>query len=310
MDRFDTFRLFIRLIELGSFSAAAAELGMSPSAASKAINQLETSLGVRLVHRTTRRVSLTEAGVRYIERARAVLLDVEEADAEASGLATAASGRLRLNVPMALGLADLGEALADFAAAHPQVDMDVELGDRHIDLRSDGFDLGLRATTDPKDSSYTAQRIAAFALHVCATPAYLAHHGHPISPDELTQHACFAYAYASAGARWPLRWAGQTHVALTPRMRANNTQFLKRFVMADLGIAVLPSFVAQPEINTGALVELFTDVERPPLVLYAMYPERRLTPRKVSVCVAFLKDWFAKQQAVSKIHSNSTDVQT
>ena len=296
MDRFDRLHLFVRLVELGSFVAAAAELGISPSAASKAINQLESTLGARLVHRTTRRLSITEAGARYLLRARSLLLELEEADAEASGLVRAASGRLRVNAPMALGLADLGEALTGFVAAHPQVELDVELGDRHIDLRADGFDLGLRATTDPKDSSYTAQRIAAFALHVCATPDYIKQHGHPASPDELAQHACFAYTYASAGSRWPLHWAGQTHVSLAPRMRANNTQFLKRLVLAHLGIAVLPSFVARPEIITGELLELFPEVQRPSLVLYAMYPERRLTPHKVSLCVAFLKDWFAARQ--------------
>ncbi|MEC5385791.1 LysR family transcriptional regulator [Uliginosibacterium sp. H3] len=297
MDRLDTFRLFVRLMELGSFAAAAAELGVSPSAASKAINQLEASLGARLLHRTTRRLSLTEAGTTYLERARAVLLAVEEADAEAAGATVSASGRLRLNMPMALGLADLGEALADFAAEHPGIELDVDLGDRHADLLAEGFDLGLRATTDPKDSSYVAQRIAAFPLHICAAPAYMERHGRPATPDDLAEHACFAYVYATAGLRWPLRWRGQTHVVITPRMRANNTLFLKRLVLAGLGIAVLPGFVAKPEIDTGALVELFPDVERPPLLLFAQYPERRLTPHKVSVCVAFLKDWFAARQA-------------
>lgn len=296
MDRLATFRLLVRLAELESFSAAAAELDMSASAASKAIAELEAALGARLVHRTTRRVSMTEVGAGYVERARSVLLAVEEADTEAAGAAGAAAGRLRLNAPMALGLADLGAALTDFAAAHPQVELDLELGDRHVDLLAEGFDLGLRATTDPKDSSYTAQRIAAFDLHVCATPAYLARCGHPASPDGLAGHACFAYAYATAGARWPLRWAGGTHVTVSPRMRANSTLFLKRLVMADLGIAVLPDFVAREEMAAGTLVELFPTVERPPLVLYAIYPERRLVPRKVSLCVAFLKDWFARGQ--------------
>ncbi|HEX2012978.1 MAG TPA: LysR family transcriptional regulator [Roseateles sp.] len=296
MDRLSTFRLFIRLAELQSFSAAAAELDISPSAASKAIAELEASLGAKLVQRTTRRVSLTDAGTRYLERAAAVLRAVEDADAEASGTAAAPTGRLRLNAPMALGLSDLGEALTAFVAAHPQIEPDIELGDRHVDLLSEGFDLGLRATTDPKDSSYTAQRIAAFPLHVCATPAYLRRHGRPRSPAELGEHRCFAYAYATAGARWPLQWEGQSHVAVAARLRANSTLLLKRLVLADLGIAVLPGFVARPEIDSGALVELFPEVERPPLVLFAVYPQRQLIPRRVSVCVNFLKDWFAARQ--------------
>lgn len=296
MDRLSTFRLFVRLAELQSFSAAAAELDISPSAASKAIAELEAALGAKLVQRTTRRVSLTEAGARYVERASAVLRAVEDADAEAAGTAAAPAGRLRVNAPMALGLSDLGEALTCFVAEHAQIELDVELGDRHVDLLAEGFDLGLRATTDPKDSSYTAQRIASFALHVCASPAYLRQHGRPQSPAELGAHRCFAYAYATAGARWPLHWQGQTHVAVSASLRANSTLLLKRLVLADLGIAVLPSFVARAEIDSGALVELFPTVERPPLVLYAVYPERQLSPRRVSVCVAFLKDWFAARQ--------------
>jgi DNA-binding transcriptional LysR family regulator len=293
MDRFDKLHLLVRIAELESFSAAAAELGISASAASKAINELERSLGAKLVHRTTRRVSLSEVGARYIERAKTVLQVMDEADSEAAGTAADAAGRLRLNAPMALGLTDLGEALADFAGRYPKIELDLELGDRHVDLLAEGFDLGLRATTDPKDSSYAAQRITAFPLHVCASPAYLERHGHPGTPDALVDHACFAYVYATAGARWPLRWQGQTHVPIAPRMRANSTHFLKRLVLAGQGIAILPAFVAKPEIDNGMLMELFPEVDRPPLVLFAMYPERRLTPRKVSVCVDFLKAWFA-----------------
>ena len=298
MDRIHTLRLFVRLAELQSFTAAAAELGISASAASKALAELEASLGAKLIHRTTRRVSLTEVGVRYLERCKGILGAVDEADAEAGGGVSGAAGRLRINAPMALGLTDLGDALAAFASAHPRIELDVELGDRHVDLLSEGFDLGLRATTDPKDSSYTAQRIASFPLHVCATPAYLERRGRPSSPSDLGRHDCFAYAYATAGARWPLRFAGQTHVAVTPKGRANNTVFLKRLVLAHLGIAVLPGFVARPEIGTGALVELFPEVERPPLVLYAVYPERRFAPRKVTACVASLRAWFEEGAVV------------
>jgi len=297
MDRIHTLRLFVRLAELQSFTAAAAELGISASAASKALAELEASLGAKLIHRTTRRVSLTDVGVRYLERCKGILGAVDEADAEAGGGVSEAAGRLRINAPMALGLTDLGDALAAFAAAHPRIELDVELGDRHVDLLSEGFDLGLRATTDPKDSSYTAQRIASFPLHVCATPAYLERRGRPSSPADLARYDCFAYAYATAGVRWPLRFEGQTHVAVTPKGRANNTVFLKRLVLADLGIAVLPGFVARPEIGSGALVELFPAVERPQLVLYAVYPERRFAPRKVTACVAFLRDWFDARQA-------------
>lgn len=295
MDRLSVYRLLLRLADLQSFSAAAAELDISPSAASKAIAEIEVTLGAKLVNRTTRRLSLTDVGVSYLERAAAILKAVEEADIEASGSAASASGRLRLNAPMALGITDLGDALASFVAAHPQIKLDVELGDRHVDLLTEGFDLGLRATTEPKDSSYAAQRIATFPLHVCASPAYVARCGAPRSPDELVAHACFDYSYATAGARWPLRWKGQSHVEMTPRMRANNTLFLKRLVMAGLGIAMLPGFVAKPEIDTGELIDLFPEVESPPLVLYAVYPQRRLTPRKVSVCVSHLKDWFAER---------------
>jgi DNA-binding transcriptional LysR family regulator len=299
MDRLSALHLFIRLAELRSFSATAAELDLSPSAVSKAISELEQALGAKLLHRTTRSLSLTEVGVRYAERAAILLRDMEDADAEASGAGSAASGRLRLNAPMALGLSDLGAALAAFAAAHPQIELDIEFGDRHVDLLREGFDLGLRATTDPKDSSYTAQRIASFALHVCASPGYVARCGRPRSPAELDAHTCYSYAYASAGARWPLHVDGQTHVPIRPAGRANSTPFLKRLVLADLGIAVLPDFVAGPEIDSGALVELFPQVERPALVLYAVYPARRLAPRKVAACVDFLKDWFSRMPARS-----------
>lgn len=297
MDRLDVFRLLLRLADLQSFSAAAAELDISPSAASKAIAEIEAQLGAKLVNRTTRRLSLTEVGSVYLEKAAAILQAVEEADIEATGSSAAATGRLRINAPMTLGVTELGRALAAFSAAHPQIQLDVKLVDSHVDLLSEGFDLGLRATIEPKDSSYAAQRIAAFPFHVCASPDYLARRGTPATPPELVRHDCLDYVYASGGARWPLRWEGQTHIEVLPRMRANNTLFLKKLVLEGLGIAILPSFAAEPEIGNGALVDLFPHVECPPLVLYAVYPERRLAPKKVSVCVNYLSDWFRAQEA-------------
>ena len=284
--------LFSRLADLGSFAAVAEECGSTPSMVSKEIQKLEQEIGTRLLHRSTRSMKLTNIGEGYLARCREILSQVNDADAYVQQMQTSMQGTLRINVPMVLGITDLGLVLSDYMKAFPDVKLDIHLGDESLDLIEHGFDLGFRASSQPFDSNYIGKSLKAFSYHVCASKDYLAKHAPIKTPQDLKQHNCFVYSYFKGGNEWLIG----DGVKIDGNLRVNNTLFMRDAVESGLGVGFLPSFVADPGLQSGRLIEVLSDFEKPHLTLYALYPNRKHSPPILVKCIEFLEHWFEQEE--------------
>lgn len=292
MDTLTRMRVLRRVVERGSFSAAAADLELSNSAVSKHIRQLEAYLGARLLNRTTRRLSLTEAGRAYYERCVRLLDDVDEAELAVRQLNVAPRGRLKINAPMSFGILHLAPALPEFSARYPEVEVDVVLNDRFVDLIEEGFDVALRIITDLPDSTLVGRRLASIRRVVCAAPAYLERHGVPTTPEDLKDHQCLIYSFTDDHWRFDGP-AGAQVVKVAGKYRINNSIALREALLAGMGIALIPTFLVGPLIGAGALVSLLDEhytVE--PHGLYAVYPQNRYLLPKLRAFVNFMSERF------------------
>jgi len=295
MDRLQAIEAFVRVVERRSFAAAARDLSSSRALVSKQIQLLETRLGVRLLNRTTRQVSLTEAGQAYYERCLRVLEEVAAADDAAAAQQHEPSGRLRINAPTSFGRLHLAGAVADFLSRHPAVEIDLTLEDRQVDLVAEGFDLAVRIARLP-DSSLIARRLAPCRLVLCASPAYLAARGTPGSVAELAHHRCLIYAYGAQRNDWRLDGPdGPASVRVGGHFRANNGDVIQELALAGQGIALQPTFMAGPELRRGALVQVLPGYEPPPLAIQAVYPHARLLPARVRAFLDFLAARYAQE---------------
>ena len=288
MNKLRGIMLFSRLAELGSFAAVAEEINTTPSMVSKEIKKLEQELGSRLVHRSTRNIQLTHIGQGYLSRCREILAQVDEADAYVQQMQNSMQGKLRINAPMALGMTDLGVALSEYMRTYPKVELDIHLGDENLDLVEHGFDLGFRASSKPFDSHYTGKPLKAFNYHICASKEYLKQAAKIEKAEDLQQHNCFVYSYFLAGSNWPIAES----VKINGNLKANSTLFIRDAVEAGLGIGFLPSFVAAPGLHSGRLQEILPEQEKPQLMLYALYPNRKHTPPPLLKCIEFIEGWF------------------
>lgn len=290
MNKLRAMRLFVRLADAGSFVAVADEFGGTASMVSKEIRKLEEDLNARLMHRSTRNIQLTPIGEGYLARCREILSQIDDADAYVHQSQSKLSGKLRINVPMALGLTDLGRFFSDFIRSFPDVELDIHLGDESLDLVEHGFDLGFRASSRPFDSNYVGKELKSFTYRVCAAPSYLSTNAEIKEAADLQNHNCFIYSYFRGKHEWPL---GEG-IKVRGNLRANNTLFMREAVVAGLGIGFFPSFVADPCIKTGEIIEILKDAEKPKLTLYALYPNRRHVPPILAKCIEFMDDWFKK----------------
>jgi DNA-binding transcriptional LysR family regulator len=288
--------VFVRVVERGSFTLAADELELSRAVVSKYVSRLEERLGARLLHRTTRRLSLTEAGAAFFESSRGALERIEEAEGAVAQLQSEPRGRLRVSAPMSFGILHLGPALTDFAREHPRVTLDVRLDDRFVNLVEEGVDVALRigALTD---SSLVARKVATTRPVVCAAPAYLAEHGEPEAPEDLATHDCLLYSYLSTANVW--RFAGpggrDIPVAVNGRIRINNGIVLAEAAAAGQGIVLAPSFYVAPMLRDGRLVRILAGYRLPELGIHAVYPQRQHVPPKVRAFVDFLARRFGRK---------------
>ncbi|MDJ0609637.1 MAG: LysR family transcriptional regulator [Kiloniellales bacterium] len=292
MDHLVDMALFARVAELESFSGAARDLGLSKSAVSKRIARLEDRLGLRLLNRTTRRLSLTEAGTAFYDGCRRVVAEAEAASEAVSHLATAPRGTLRVNAPMSFGMLHVAPCLADFMARYPELKVEMVFNDRMVDLVEEGFDVGIRITPLP-DSSVISRRLAPARLVVAAAPSYLAAKGWPETPDDLTRHEALLYAYRSGGDRFAFASpGGRRTISLEGRLRANNGEALATAAVGGLGIAIQPSFILAEALRAGLLEPLLTDwtIDHPDV--HAVYPASRNLSPKVRVFVDFLAERF------------------
>jgi DNA-binding transcriptional LysR family regulator len=290
---FEAWAIFASVADAGSFSGAATELGMSKATVSKAITRLEGELGVGLFHRTSRRLALTGSGEGLIEQARALLnggRQVEECGREG---AIAPAGTVRLAAPMSFGLTHLGEPLARFLAAYPLVNVDVCLSDARVDLVADGFDAALRIG-QLADSSLIARKLCDFELVLCAGASWLAAHGTPQHPSDIEPHQAFPY---DNGRDQPVvrltGSGGEAMLRLSGRLRANNADVMLASVMAGIGVAIVPDFIAKPALSDGRLIRILEQWHAPPIALYLLTPPGRLRPRRVTALLEFLAENFA-----------------
>lgn len=288
MDRLDLVQAFTAVAESGSFSAAAAKLGLARALVSKRVALLERRLGVRLLARTTRRVGLTGEGKAFLPHARQILAEYQAAVDELARRRGEPQGSLKLAAPMSFGIRHLGPLMANFAERFPALKIELVLGDRFVDLVQEGFDLALRIGDLP-DSSLIARQLAPVRIVLCAAPAYLARYGSPREPAELAHHRCLHYGYLSTGQRWQLECAGRrASVTVGDHFVANNGDALAAAAEAGLGIALLPTFITGEALRSGRLVRVLEGWEVPRFALYAVWPPGGRMPVRVRALVDFL----------------------
>ena len=284
--------VFAKVVEARSFTAAAAELGMSKSAVSKQITRLEDRLGARLLNRTTRRLSLTETGAAFYDRCARVVAEAQQAELAVTRLQSEPHGTLRVNAPMTFGHLHIAPAIPDFLARYPEVRVDMTMNDRFVDLIDEGFDVAIRIAR-LTDSSLIARRLAPDRRILCGAPAYFAKHGEPRTPDDLAAHNCLSYAYVSDTDQWQfIDGEGTRSISVRGNLRANNGDAIRQALLAGLGVAVLPSFIVGPDIQAGRFKEVLRDYLPNRVSVYAVYPHSCHLTAKVRVFVDFLADRF------------------
>jgi DNA-binding transcriptional LysR family regulator len=297
VDRLAAIQVFAQVVESGSFAKAADRLGLSTSAASRHVAELEGHLQTRLLNRTTRRVSLTESGRAFYERAVQLLADLGEAEQEASSATVVARGTIRLTTSVNFGVRHVAPAIAEFMARHPEVRFDVSLSDRVVDLVEEGLDLAIRIGP-PGPDNLVARKLGETRLVPCASPEYLAKHGAPKTPEELERHNCFTYEYVNPRNLWRFRdrSGAERAVRVAGRLHSNNGDLLAEVAAQGAGVVFEPAFIVGPEVRAGRLVPLLQDFVSPAVPIYALYPSRKHLSAKVRRFVEFLVERFAQAQ--------------
>ena len=292
MDRLRAFEVFVAVVTRQGFARAAEALDTSPANVTRYVAELEAHLGTRLLNRHSRKLSLTESGEALYERARAILQDVDEAEAVTSSATLRPQGRLRINAPVSFGLLHLASRWPRFALRHPDVELDVSLIDRVVDVVDEGFDMAVRISRSGS-STHSARKLATSRNVICAAPAYVQAHGAPATPADLARHACIVYAYV--GAEWHLQDAeGRPHsVRVRSVMQANNGDTARMAALAGLGIIWQPTFLVGADLRAGRLVPLLPGWHVPDIDVLAVYPSRRHLSAKVRAMIDFLAEEFA-----------------
>lgn len=297
MDKLRALTVFTAVVERGSFAAAAEHLGLSRTAASRMVMDLEANLGAMLLNRTTRRISLTQTGEAYLSRARSVLEQLDEADREASRQTTRPSGRLRLSAPMSFGIRHLAPRLKDYMDAYPDMQLDLVLNDRQVDLVDEGFDLAIRIGRLASSSSLVARKIASSRLILCAAPSYLQHHGQPETLSDLSAHRFLGYPYWSGRDAWTLSSAdGRDHIVPVKNLLwCNNGDALMNAAISGLGVVLQPDFIVHQAIRDGRLVELLSDFTGPEVDIHVLFSSASFMPIRIRSFIDFLVASFAKE---------------
>jgi DNA-binding transcriptional LysR family regulator len=299
MDQVAAMRSFRKVLELGSFSAAARQLGLSKAAVSKQISELESYLGATLIHRTTRRLHPTDAGQAYFESAVGLLDELEAADAAVRHLQSEPAGTLRVSVPSAFGQVCLSAMLSELGRRHPKLTVSVEATDRLVDLVEEGFDAAIRIRATLPDSTLIAKRIRQIPIHVVAAPSYLKAHGTPQKPEDLTRHNCFVYTLSNRPFEWSFKGSnsgGARQVKVHGTLHANHGHLLLEPLRDGEGIAMLPEFLLSQDLEKGTIVPLLTKFPADPLTLFVVYPPSRHSSPKIRALVDIVGEWFAPNQ--------------
>lgn len=288
MDRLSAMRVFVRVAELSSFSAVAQQMGVARSVVTRQVAALEQHLGVKLMARSTRRLTLTSAGAAYLEKCRVILNLVEAAETGIAEQRQTARGHIRISLPLGYGLKRVLPLLLDFARDYPEVSIDMDYTDRRVNLIEEGFDLAIRITAQPGPTE-VARKMGSITMQTLASPEYLARYGKPLHPAELAQHECLAYNSPGTSSSWVYRVDGQWKNFTVPaRISAGNGEALTEAAAHGLGITVQPDFIAEPYLAAGRVVRLLEAFDLPELGLYAILPGNRQIPHRVRVLMDFL----------------------
>jgi DNA-binding transcriptional LysR family regulator len=295
MDKLQAMQLFVRVVDAGSYTAAADQMEISRALASKLVQSLEEQLGVRLLHRTTRKLSLTEAGEHYYQRVSEILGSLSEAEAAASELQADPRGRLRVSAPMSFAIHHLGAAIAEFQQRHPRIELEINLNDRQVDLVEEGFDVAVRIAR-LADSSLVARRIAPCRLLLVASPAYLERAGRPQQPQDLAAHNFLSYTLAARRDEIVLVNGNERHtVNLNGTLRVNNGDVIASAAIAGLGMCISPSFLIWQRLRRGELVPVLPQWQIPDIAVHAVYPAGRTLPAKTRSFIDFLVERFGPE---------------
>lgn len=292
----DGIAVFVGVINAGSFTAAAQALGRSTSYISKEVTRLEKRLGSRLLNRTTRTISLTDAGKAYFERCDQIIIDAENAERSISQLQDLPRGLLRVNAPLSIGSIYLNDYFPEFMAHYPEVTLEVEFNDRLIDVVAEGYDVVVRAG-EIKDSNLVARKLIMSKSVVVASPEYLEEYGRPKSADELNQHACLAYSLIPNPTTWDFEKEGErTVINFNPRLLGNNAELELAMLVSGVGVGRIPLFCCEKEVASGQLKIILEDYNQPEIGVYAVFPHRQYLTAKVRVFVDFLVEKFTAKR--------------
>lgn len=296
MDKYQEMRVFAAVVEAKSFVNAAEVLGLSKQAVSRHVAELEARLGVRLLARTTRKLSLTNEGELFYARCSELVVDIDDAEAEITSLTGEGRGLVRVNVPLSFGLLYLAPLWPAFLDQHPRVTLDVTLVDRVVDLVEEGYDLAVRIARLPS-SSLVSRKLTSTRVILCASPEYLRRRGVPQHPSELALHDAISYNLLSTGETWEFTGAnGPVSVKVSPRMRTNSGDTCTVAALQHQGIVLQPSFMVGQHLAAGALVEVMPEYRAIELDVYAVYPSRKLQAPRVRVLIDFLVTSFLVDQ--------------
>jgi DNA-binding transcriptional LysR family regulator len=295
MDPLDGIAAFARVVDCGSFSAAADRLKLSKSAISAHVQRLEDRLGTRLLNRSTRSLSLTEAGAAYYRHCVRILAEADAAEQAAVALQREPRGTLRISAPDTFGWMHVAPAIPDFLKRYPDLSIDIALSEKHVNLVDEGLDLAIRIGA-LADSALVVRKLAPSRILLCAAPGYLAAHGTPQEPAALAAHNCLCDSVTPWGNAWRLTAkAKEAHVVVSGSMRANSAEMLRAAALAGLGVASLPSWVIADELRSGALRRVLSSWELPRSAIYAVYPDNRLMSAKVRAFVDHLARHFGRK---------------
>lgn len=296
MDRFLEMRTFVQVVDAGSFIGAAEPLEMSKAAVSRYVGDLESRLGVRLLNRTTRKLSLTEEGELFYVRCKELLSGVDAAESEITSRTGEAIGLLRVSAPVSFGILHLSDVWAEFKSRNNKVTFDVTLSDRVVDIVEDGFDLAVRISR-LQSSSLISRKLASTRMVACASPQYLARRGRPEHPAELSAHSIIAYSHWTTQDEWEFNGPeGTVSVRTTPCIRTNSGDTCRAGALAHEGIILQPTFLIGRDLEDGTLVELFPEYRAMELGIYAVYSSRKHIAPKVRLLIDFLAERFEQKR--------------
>lgn len=291
IDMMKAMQAFVAVVDKGNFVSAAEMLDTSTAAISRQISGLESHLGARLLHRTTRRLSLTEAGQEFYSRSQSILSDISEAESVVGQQVLQPKGMLRISAPLSYGMHTLAHLLTGFRRRYPDLQLDIDLSDRVVDLANEGIDVALRISRS-LTSQLIARKIHEIPMVVCATPQYLKQNGHPQTPEELAGHSILNYSYLSTGENWSFTntQGEEAHIRVHPTVQATNGDVLKQLALDDGGIIIQPDFIVEKEIASGALVPLLEDWSMGTFYLYAVYLSRKHLSAKVRAFIDYMAE--------------------